>query len=70
MKMAQLLATLCLGATLMTPANFALAAPDAASDPRIDPQVRSFLDKINKDSSPVLGAAPAQAAADPDRPAE
>ena len=30
----------------------ALAAPDAATDPRIDPQVRSFLAKINKDSSP------------------
>ncbi|WP_454651119.1 alpha/beta hydrolase [Bradyrhizobium liaoningense] len=28
------------------------AAPAAATDPRIDPQVRSFLDKINKDSSP------------------
>jgi acetyl esterase/lipase len=36
----------------MTQATSALAAPDAASDPRIDPQVRSFLDKINKDSSP------------------
>jgi acetyl esterase len=30
----------------------AAAAPDAATDPRIDPQVRSFLAKINKDSSP------------------
>ena len=30
----------------------ATAAPDAATDPRIDPQVRSFLAKINKDSSP------------------
>jgi acetyl esterase/lipase len=30
----------------------AFAAPDAAADPRIDPQVRSFLAKINKDSSP------------------
>ena len=28
------------------------AAPDAATDPRIDPAVRSFLAKINKDSSP------------------
>ena len=34
----------------MTQAAF--AAPDAATDPRIDPQVRSFLAKINKDSSP------------------
>jgi acetyl esterase/lipase len=30
----------------------AQAAPDAATDPRIDPQVRSFLAKINKDPSP------------------
>ena len=29
-----------------------LAAPDAATDPRIDPQVRSFLADLNKDSSP------------------
>ena len=28
------------------------AAPDAATDPRIDPQVRVFLAKLNKDSSP------------------
>ncbi|MEK1886456.1 MAG: alpha/beta hydrolase [Phyllobacterium sp.] len=28
------------------------AATDAATDPRIDPQVRSFLAKINKDPSP------------------
>jgi acetyl esterase/lipase len=28
------------------------ATPDAAADPRIDPQVRSFLAEINKDSSP------------------
>ena len=32
--------------------NIAAAAPDAATDPRIDPQVRSFLAKINKDNSP------------------
>ena len=42
----------------------ALAAPDAATDPRIDPQVRSFLANINKDSSPFWGAAPAEAATD------
>lgn len=28
------------------------AAPDAATDPRIDPQVRAFLSEINKDASP------------------
>ncbi|BDG04205.1 alpha/beta hydrolase [Anaeromyxobacter oryzae] len=30
----------------------AAQAPDAATDPRIDPQVRSFLVDLNKDSSP------------------
>ena len=32
--------------------NIAAAAPDAATDPKIDPQVRSFLAEINKDNSP------------------
>ena len=32
--------------------QLASAAPDAATDPRIDPQVRVFLAKLNKDSSP------------------
>jgi acetyl esterase len=44
------LASLIIGANLMT--QIAAAAPDAASDPRIDPRIRSFLAKINKDSSP------------------
>jgi acetyl esterase len=30
----------------------AVAAPNAANDPRIDPKIRSFLAEINKDSSP------------------
>ncbi|TPK92608.1 alpha/beta hydrolase [Mesorhizobium sp. B2-4-14] len=30
----------------------ALAAPNVVSDPNIDPQVRSFLEQINKDPSP------------------
>jgi hypothetical protein len=30
----------------------AATAPDAASDPRIDPRVRTFLADLNKDSSP------------------
>src|SRR5271167_4217514 len=50
MKLVLSLATLTLGAALMTQAAF--AAPDAATDPRIDPQVRAFLVEINKDSSP------------------
>ena len=27
-------------------------APNAATDPRIDPQIQSFLAELNKDSSP------------------
>ena len=46
-----LTSTLALGAIVtMTPT--ANAAPDAATDPRIDPQVRTFLADVNKDSSP------------------
>src|SRR3954468_9171629 len=44
------LAPLTLGIGLMTQAAF--ATPDPATDPRIDPQIRSFLAEINKDSSP------------------
>src|ERR1700688_839295 len=44
------LATLIVGANIMT--HVAAQAPGAATDPRIDPQIRSFLAKINKDSSP------------------
>jgi len=32
--------------------NATAEAPNAATDPRIDPQVRSFLAELNKDSSP------------------
>jgi acetyl esterase len=51
MNRIQKLAALTFGASMMTQAALA-ADPDAASDPRIDPQVQSFLAKINKDSSP------------------
>jgi acetyl esterase/lipase len=44
------LLTLSLGASLMI--QPVQAAPNAATDPRIDPQVRAFLQEINKDSSP------------------
>jgi acetyl esterase/lipase len=38
---------------VMTQLNQATgAAPNAATDPRIDPQIRSFLAELNKDSSP------------------
>jgi acetyl esterase len=46
-----LLSAIILGATVMTQASHA-ATPDPATDPRIDPQVRTFLSEINKDSSP------------------
>jgi acetyl esterase len=51
MRRTLLLATILLGATVMTQATQA-ATPDPATDPRIDPQVRAFLREINKDSSP------------------
>ena len=44
------LTSMITGASLMT--QIAVAAPDATTDTRIDPQIRSFLAKINKDSSP------------------
>jgi acetyl esterase len=50
MKIIFKLAALTIGASLMT--HMAVAAPNAATDTRIDPQVRSFLAEINKDSSP------------------
>jgi acetyl esterase len=50
MKKFSTLATL-IGAT-MAMSQPAISAPDAATDPRIDPQVRSFLSELNKDSSP------------------
>lgn len=43
-------ATLMIGASLMIPT--VAAAADVNTDTRIDPQIRSFLAKINKDSSP------------------
>lgn len=38
------------GAAIMTQSAF--AAPNVTNDPNIDPQVRSFLEQINKDPSP------------------
>lgn len=43
-------ASLMIGASLMIPT--VAAAADVNTDTRIDPQIRSFLAKINKDSSP------------------
>jgi acetyl esterase len=54
MKRIPKLAALIIGVTLMTQmTEIAVAAPsDAATDPRIDPQIRPFLADLNKDSSP------------------
>jgi acetyl esterase/lipase len=50
MKRHALIATACLlGATAM---SHAFAATDVATDPHLDPQVRSFLVQIDKDPSP------------------
>ena len=53
MKPTLRLSVLIVGALLMTQmTKIAEAAPNAATDPRIDPRVRSFLAEIDKDSSP------------------
>src|SRR6516225_9114933 len=47
------LALSLLGGIVMTQALAAqVQMPDAATDPRIDPQIRAFLAELNKDSSP------------------
>src|SRR5262245_8933493 len=51
MNLGSKLPVIYLGGLFVTHA-FAAQIPDAATDQRIDPQVRSFLDEINKDSSP------------------
>src|SRR5262249_35816040 len=45
------ISALLLGATIMM-SQAAMAAPDAATDPNIDPQIRIFLRELNKDNSP------------------
>src|SRR5271170_2594995 len=51
MKTLSAFAALMIGVAAMSQ-TVSAASPDAANDPRIDPQVRSFLAEINKDSSP------------------
>ncbi len=46
------LAKFTLGGMLVMTQVAAAQTPNASSDPRIDPQVRSFLAELNKDSSP------------------
>ncbi len=52
MKCFRALAALVLGSMIIMTQALAAQAPNAATDPRIDPQVRSFLADLNKDSSP------------------
>jgi acetyl esterase/lipase len=47
----RLITTLIVGVTLAM-INPARSAPDASTDPRIDPIIRSFLAEVNKDGSP------------------
>jgi acetyl esterase/lipase len=44
--------TVALGGLFVMTQLAAATAPDAATDPRIDPKVRAFLAELNKDSSP------------------
>jgi acetyl esterase len=46
------LAIFALGSMIIITQARAAESPNAATDPRIDPQVRSFLAELNKDSSP------------------
>ena len=46
------LAILTLGGIAIMSQLAAAQTPDAATDPRIDPQIRAFLSELNKDSSP------------------
>ena len=46
------LAILALGSMIIVTQALAAQVPNAATDPRIDPKVRSFLADLNKDSSP------------------
>jgi acetyl esterase/lipase len=50
-RLTTVLTTFLIGATIVM-SQTAAAAPDAASDPQIDPRVRTFLADLNKDSSP------------------
>jgi len=52
MKRFSKLASLTLGGMIIILQTTMAAGPDAATDPRIDPQVRVFLADLNKDSSP------------------
>lgn len=52
MKPLKRFATLTLGAAIMSSQLVLAQTPDAATDPRIDPQVRAFLSELNKNSSP------------------
>ena len=52
MKPFRSLATITLGGMIFMTQVSAAKAPKAATDPRIDPQVRAFLADLNKDSSP------------------
>ena len=52
MKTMRTLITTTLGGILAMTQLAAAQTPNPASDPRIDPQVRSFLAELNKDRSP------------------
>lgn len=49
-KLSRMTVATLIGVTIMQPLS--AAVPDAATDPRISPQVRAFLKEVNKDPSP------------------
>jgi len=52
MTRSQKFVTFVVGGLIVMTQLAAATAPDAATDPRIDPKVRTFLAELNKDSSP------------------
>src|SRR5271167_4189440 len=52
MKSFRTLTTLTLGGIIAMTQLATAQTPNAATDDRIDPQVRSFLSELNRDSSP------------------
>ena len=70
MKRSSTLATLALGWIIVMTQVASAQAPNAATDPRIDPQVRAFFGGSQQGHQSVLDTAPAKAAGNPHRAAE
>jgi hypothetical protein len=70
MKNSWKLVTLTLSTTIELAQITSAQTPNAATDPRINPQVRVLLAELNKDRQLILGIAAAKTAGNPDWAAE